>query len=84
MYTPLVKLLNPKPRNVGNDKNLLTLNGFSDIYALAIQNIKLSKDTQTSLWHILYLNFNVGDKVLDRNRTRDVWNLKYDVAYYVI
>ena len=69
-YTPLAQLLNPKLRYVGNDKSLLA---FYDFYALVIHNIKLSIAKQADKFLIYtILEFNVEDKVLVRNYTRDL------------
>ena len=44
VYTPLVQLLTPKLKYTGHDKSLFALNGLLDIYALAIHNIKSSRE----------------------------------------
>ena len=68
-----------------NITSLFALDAFRDVYALAIHNIKLPRERQAEkfLMHSIP-KFNVGDKVLVRNHTRDVWELKYDVVYYVV
>ena len=67
---------------MGNDKSLLTPHAFRDIFALAIHNNKLSRERkEDQLMMYPVLEFLVGDKVLVRNHTRDVWDLEYDVAY---
>ena len=79
-----MELLNPKCGYVDNDGSLLALDAVWDIYALAIHNIKLSRDRQADKFLTYTLTeFNFGDKVLLRNHTRDVWDLKYDVVYQV-
>ena len=45
-YTPLVQLLSTKCRYVGNDKSLLSMDALQDIDALAVYNIKLSRERQ--------------------------------------
>ena len=81
--TLLVQFLNPKLRYVGNE-SLLVLDAPSDMYALVIHNIKLSRKRQSDTFMTYPIpEFNVGDKVLIRNHTRDTWDLKYDVAYHV-
>ena len=44
VYTLLVQVLNPKLRYADNDKTLLFLDAFLDMYALVIHNIKLSRE----------------------------------------
>ena len=84
-YTPIVQLLNPKLGYVSNDKSLLALDACSDIYALVILNIKLSSERQVKRFLTYHIpEFNVVDKVLARNHTRDVWDLKYDIVYHVL
>ena len=76
--------MNLKLGYVGNDKGLLTLDVVRGIYALAIHNIKLSRGREADMLLTYPLpEFNAGDKVLVRNHTRDVWDLKYNVAYIV-
>ena len=55
-----------------------------DIYALAIDNSKLSKETQVDKF-LTYaiLRWNVESKVVIWNHTRDELDLKYNVAYHV-
>ena len=79
-----MQLLNPKLRHVGNDKSLLFLDTLWDIYALVNHNIKLSRKGKADTF-LTYpvLKFNVANKVLVRNHTRDVWDLK-DGAYHVV
>ena len=58
---------------------------LSDIYTIAIHNIKLSRKRQADRFLTYPVpEFNAQDKVLVRNHTRDVWDLKYDVAYHVV
>ena len=55
------------------------------IYTLAIYNFKLSRDTQEIQFMTYPVpKFFVGDNVLVRIHTRDIWDPKYDVAYYVV
>ena len=84
-FTLSVKLLNPKLRYVVNDKSHLALYALPDIYVLVMHNIKLSSKRQADKF-LTYsvVGFNVGDKVLVRNHTRDTWNPKYNVAYQVV
>ena len=83
-YTPLLQLLDPELRYIGNDKSLLVLDTLRDIYALAFHNIKLSREKEEDTFLTYPIpEFNVGDKVLVRNHTRNVWDLKYDIAYHV-
>ena len=83
--TSLGHLLNPKLRYVGNDNSLLTLNTLQDIYALLTHNNALSRERQVDkfLTHLVP-GFHVGDKVLVRNHTRDVWNPKYGVSFHAL
>ena len=84
-HMSLVQLLNPQLRHVGNDKSLLALDALWDIYALAIDNIELSIERQGYMF-LTYIvpELNVGDKVLVRNHTRDVWDPKYDAVYCMV
>ena len=85
MYTLLVQLLNPKPSYMGYDKSLHDLIALRDIYALAIKNIKLSRERQMDLFMTYPIpECNAGDKVLVRYPMMDVWNPKYDVAYHAV
>ena len=60
---------------MGNDKDILALDAVQDIDALVIHNIKLSRERQQDKFPIYpVLEFHVGDKVLARNHTRDVWD----------
>ena len=72
VYTPLVHLLNPKHRYVGNVKSL---DGLWDSSVLVIHYILLPRER----WADKFLTypipeFNVADEVLVRNHTWDVWN----------
>ena len=54
-------------------------------YALTIHSIKLSKEDQEDKFLMFTVpEFHVGDKVLVRSHTRDVWDPKYDTAYCVV
>ena len=66
---------------MGDDKSLLALDTLRDIYALPINNIKLSEE-QFPTYHMF--EFHVGDKILVRNHIRDVLDAKYDFVYYVV
>ena len=77
--------MNPKLRYVGDDKSLLALDELWDIYALAIHNIKQSREREADK----FLKYpipkcNVGDKVVVRSCARDVWDPKYDVANHMV
>ena len=74
---PSVQLLNPKSRYIGNDKSHFVLDALQDIYALVIHNIKLCREKQEDKFLTYCVSkAHVGDKVLVRNHTTDVWNLK--------
>ena len=87
IYTISTKRLNPKLGYVGN-KSPFVLDVVWDIYALAIHNIKLSKDKETNkLLTYSVPEFNVIDKVLVQNDTRrfmrfEIWScLKSGMSY---
>ena len=42
---PLMQLLNPKLRYVGNDKSIFAPDAVWDIYGLVIPNVKLARET---------------------------------------
>ena len=53
-----------------------------DIDAIAIHNTTLYRERQADKFLTYPVpEFNVWDKVLVRNHTKDDWNPKYDVAY---
>ena len=54
-----------------------------ELYALAIHNIKLSREREENQFPT-YPVPHVGDKVLARNHFRNVWDPKYDVLYLVV
>ena len=82
MYTLLVQYLNPKLRYIGNDKSSLALDAVQDIYALAIYNIKQSRQRQGNKFLPYPIpQFCIRDKVLVRNHTIDILDQKYNVAY---
>ena len=84
-YTNLGQLLNQKLRYVCNDKSILALDALSDIYALAMQNIELSRERQADKFLMYPMpNYNVQNKMLVSNHRRDVQDLKYDVTYSVV
>ena len=58
---------------MGNDKSLLVLGAFQDIYVLAIHNLQLSTKRKEGKF-LTYLPSEclTGDKVLVRNHARDV------------
>ena len=63
----------------------IALDALWDIYALVIHNIKLSRERQVDNFLIYPVpKFNAGDKVVDRNYTRDIWDLNYDAAYATV
>ena len=87
MYTPSVQLLDPKLGYVGNDKSksLIVLDALRDISALMIHNSKLSRERQMDKFPTYPITvFNVEDRVLARNNTRNVWDPKYDVAFHMV
>ena len=62
-------------------KSLLALNALRDIYALAIHNIKLSRERQESQFLTYPIpEFYVGDNVLIIYHLSDVWDPKYYVV----
>ena len=84
-YTLLMQSLNLKIRYIRDDKSLLALHVLKDICALSIHNIKLFREREID--QILTYpvpEYHLGDKVLVRNPTRDVWKPKYDIAYHVV
>ena len=54
-----------------------------DIYQLVIHNIKLFRERQDYFLTYCVTEFHVWDKVLAKNHTRDIWNLKYNVTYHM-
>ena len=79
----LVQVLNPQAGYIANEKSLLTLDILKDIYALAIHNIKPSRDRQEKQFMTFPVpEFLARHKVLIRNYKRDVSDPKYDVAYH--
>ena len=71
-YAPLVQLLNTRLRYVLNGKNLIALDALQDVYALVIHNLKLSRERQADKFLTYPIpEFNVGNKVLIKNHTRD-------------
>ena len=82
-YTSSMQFLNPKLRYTGKHKNLHALDAPRDIYVLASHVTKLSRETQVDRFLMYPVpKLNVGDKVLVRTHTGDVWNSKYDVVYH--
>ena len=72
-FMPLVQLLDPKFRNVGDNEGLLAMDALRDIYALAIHNINLFRERQENQFptHPVH-EFHFGDNVSVRNSDRDV------------
>ena len=81
-YLPLVHLLNPMIRHVGDSKVLFALDALTDIHALAIHYIKLTRKGKINQFPTYpVLTFCIGDKMLVRNHVRHVCDPKYDVTY---
>ena len=65
MYTPLVQLLNPKIRYMGDDKSFLALDTLRNTYVLAIHIMNLSRESRDKHFPKYPIaEFNVGHKVL--------------------
>ena len=61
---PLLQLLNPKLRDLGNDESLLALDALQDIYTLSVHNIKFSLERQEDKFLTYPVSdFNVRDSV---------------------
>ena len=80
-YSLLVQLLNPEFWYISNDNSLLALDSLSDIYGMAVCNIKLSEERQVSNNTCAWIS--CWTLVLVRNYTRDVWDPKYNLVYHV-
>ena len=74
-----------KIRCIGNENSILAMDVLCDIYTLVICNIKFSRERHENKFLTCpVLEFHVGEEVLVRNLTIDVWDPKCDVAYDVL
>ena len=75
---PLLQLLKPEVRYMGNDESTLALHALQDISVLVICNIKLSRETKGDKFPVP--KFFIVDKLLIRN----MCDLKNDVVNSVV
>ena len=80
---PLNKLLQPKVRYLGNDKNILSLEALKNIYQLIVTNLKLAQEKRQPNVH-LDPKLEEGDLVLVKDHTATAFQPKFKGNYRVI
>ena len=80
---PLNKLLQPKIRYLGNDKNILSLEALKNIYQLVVTNLKLVREKRQPNVH-LDPKLKEGDLVLVKDHTAKVFQPRFKGNYRVI
>ena len=80
---PLNKLLQPKVRYLGNDKNILSLEAIKNIYQLVVTNLKLAREKRQPNVH-LDLKLKEGDLVLVKDHTAKAFQPRFKGNYRVI
>ena len=80
---PLTKLLQPKIRYLGNDKNILSIEALKNLYQMVVTNLKLARKKRQ---HNLYIDpkFKEGDLVLVKYHMAKEFQPRFKGNYRVV
>ena len=80
---PLNKLLQPKIRYLGNDKNILSLEALRNKYQLVVTNLKLTQEKRQPNVHLDF-KLKEGDLVFVKDHTAKAFQPRFKGGYRIV
>ena len=81
---PLITLLGPKMRYLGNDLSILSLEAMKNMFEIAATNLKMAREKGYPENNPLPTKLQPGDTVLVQNHTKGPFDPKYVGDYWVV